>query len=318
MEARIPSLWTSWHREIESDCRHCEYMQFDVYDLELTKVYDNAELKWLLVQTTAKSLIVVEDIDCSLKLPNRDGTDEDPNGGTDHPSDHPSSNKLTLSGLLNFVDGLWSCCEEERIFIFTTNFKEQIDPALLRAGRMDMHILLSYCTFHAFKKLANNYLGVQDHPKFVELQEAMVKSSVQVTPAAIAEILIRNQDNPDVALSEVLTAFSTYVDIVDDENIPAKHVDVTNGEPSSLGKIPIHQLGPMPKPIRFAMPFLHTKDVLKNGRTLCTSFSPLRAPRYGQVLRASSSWTMPSTRNRLFSTRRALTRLSVVHQPFRA
>ncbi|KAH7352944.1 hypothetical protein KP509_19G071000 [Ceratopteris richardii] len=202
------------------------YMQFDVYDLELTKVSDNAELKSLLIQTTAKSVIVVEDIDCSVKLSNRDEADEDSKEGTDS----QQSSKLTLSGLLNFVDGLWSCCGEERIFIFTTNFKERIDPALLRPGRMDMHILLSYCTFHAFKKMANNYLGIQDHPKFLGLQETMTKSSVQVTPAAIAEILIRNQDCPDVALSEVLAAFQTHVDNVDDENIPTKHVDPTVGD----------------------------------------------------------------------------------------
>ncbi|KAH7352946.1 hypothetical protein KP509_19G071200 [Ceratopteris richardii] len=196
------------------------YMQFDVYDLELTKVSDNAELKSLLIQTSAKSVIVVEDIDCSVKLSNR----EDAKEGTDR----QGSSKLTLSGLLNFVDGLWSCSGEERLFIFTTNFKERIDPALLRPGRMDMHILLSYCTFHAFKKMANNYLGIQDHPKFLELQESMTKSSVQVTPAAIAEILIRNQDSPDMALSEVLTAFQTHVDIVDDENISTKHMDDEN------------------------------------------------------------------------------------------
>ncbi|KAH7352942.1 hypothetical protein KP509_19G070800 [Ceratopteris richardii] len=205
------------------------YMQFDVYDLELTKVSDNAELKSLLIQTSPKSVIVIEDIDCSVKLCNRDGADEDSKEGTDS----QQSSKLTLSGLLNFVDGLWSCCGEERIFIFTTNFKERIDPALLRPGRMDMHILLSYCTFHAFKKLANNYLGIQDHPKFLELEEAMMKSSVQVTPAAIAEILISNQDNTDVALNEVLAAFRTDGHIRDYENIPTKHVDPSIGDENS-------------------------------------------------------------------------------------
>ncbi|KAH7352951.1 hypothetical protein KP509_19G071600 [Ceratopteris richardii] len=179
------------------------YMQFDIYDLELTKVSNNADLKSLLMQTTRKSVIVIEDIDCSVKLSNRDGADE----ASEKATDSNTSCKLTLSGLLNFTDGLWSCCGEERIFIFTTNFKERIDLALLRPGRMDMHILLSYCTFHAFKKLARNYLGIQEHPMYLELDEAMRKTSIQLTPAAIAEILISNQDSPDVAIREVLAAF---------------------------------------------------------------------------------------------------------------
>ena len=47
---------------------------------------------------------------------------------------------MTLSGLLNFIDGLWSTTGEERIIVFTTNYKDRLDPALLRPGRMDMHV----------------------------------------------------------------------------------------------------------------------------------------------------------------------------------
>ncbi|KAL0385000.1 UNVERIFIED_CONTAM: AAA-ATPase ASD, mitochondrial [Sesamum radiatum] len=43
-------------------------LDYDVYDLELTSVKDNTELRRLLTETTAKSIIVIEDIDCSLDL----------------------------------------------------------------------------------------------------------------------------------------------------------------------------------------------------------------------------------------------------------
>jgi chaperone BCS1 len=52
---------------------------------------------------------------------------------------------LTLSGLLNFINGLWSTCDEQRIIVFTTNCRDRLDPALLRPGRMDMHIYMGYC-----------------------------------------------------------------------------------------------------------------------------------------------------------------------------
>ncbi|WMV18107.1 hypothetical protein MTR67_011492 [Solanum verrucosum] len=48
--------------------------------------------------------------------------------------------QVTLSSLLNFIDELWSSCGDEIIIIFTTNHIEKLNPALLRPGRMDVHI----------------------------------------------------------------------------------------------------------------------------------------------------------------------------------
>lgn len=44
------------------------FLDYDVYDLELTTVKDNTELRRLLIETLGKSIIVIEDIDCSLDL----------------------------------------------------------------------------------------------------------------------------------------------------------------------------------------------------------------------------------------------------------
>ncbi|KAL3617693.1 AAA-ATPase ASD, mitochondrial [Castilleja foliolosa] len=43
-------------------------LKYDVYDIELTAVKDNTELRKLLIDTSNKSVIVIEDIDCSLDL----------------------------------------------------------------------------------------------------------------------------------------------------------------------------------------------------------------------------------------------------------
>ena len=113
---------------------------------------------------------------------------------------------VTLSGLLNFIDGLWSTSGEERIIIFTTNYKDRLDPALLRPGRMDMHVHMGYCGWEAFKTLSRNYFLVDDHPLFQEIQGLLAE--VEVTPADVSEMLLRNED-VDVALLglvEFLTA----------------------------------------------------------------------------------------------------------------
>ncbi|KAL5713194.1 hypothetical protein ACHQM5_015296 [Ranunculus cassubicifolius] len=167
------------------------YLNFDVYDLDLTEIHQNSELRKLLVATANRSILVVEDIDCNINFQDREAESQRKN----------SNQKVTLSDMLNFIDGLWSTCGDERIIIFTTNHKDKLDPALLRPGRMDMHIKLSYCTPSGFKVLAYNYLKIRHHPLFKDIRKMIKK--VDVTPADIAEKLMKNA-KPDIVLQELL------------------------------------------------------------------------------------------------------------------
>lgn len=167
------------------------YLKFDIYDLELASLRGNSNLRSLLTSTTNRSIIVIEDIDCSIELQDRQ------HGA----SIQGESQQLTLSGLLNFVDGLWSSCGDERIIVFTTNYKDKLDPALLRPGRMDMHIHMSYCTPCGFKILASNYLNVKNHSLFSQIEELIME--VEVTPAEVAEELMKNED-VDTALTGII------------------------------------------------------------------------------------------------------------------
>ncbi|KAF3565106.1 hypothetical protein DY000_02019303 [Brassica cretica] len=89
----------------------------------------------------SRSIIVIEDIDCSVDLTGKrrksDGYLRLKKDGEQGKEDQ-SQSRVTLSGLLNFIYGIWSACGQERIIIFTTNHIEKLDPALIRRGRMDM------------------------------------------------------------------------------------------------------------------------------------------------------------------------------------
>ncbi|XP_058082682.1 protein HYPER-SENSITIVITY-RELATED 4-like [Magnolia sinica] len=169
------------------------FLNFNIYDLELTDVRWNSDLRRLRIGTANQSILVTEDIDCTVDFKDREALVV----GRAWIPNHPSENQVTLSGLLNFINGLWSSYSAERIIIFTTNHKEKLDPALLRPGRMDMHVHMSYCSFCGFKTLAKNYLMIDDHPIFEEIQRLIAK--VEVTPAQVAEELMKS-DYPDVAL----------------------------------------------------------------------------------------------------------------------
>ncbi|KAK2636740.1 hypothetical protein Ddye_031532 [Dipteronia dyeriana] len=168
------------------------YLKFSVYDLELGSISSNSKLRNLLVSTSNRSILVIEDIDCSVELQDRQSSRK---------LDNNNSSQFTLSGLLNFIDGLWSSCGDERIIVFTTNHKERLDSALLRPGRMDMHIHMSYCTPSGFRILVSNYLGINDHDLFPDIDELITE--VQATPAEIAEEMMKSEDT-DVALEGLI------------------------------------------------------------------------------------------------------------------
>lgn len=187
------------------------YLHYNIYDLELTKVNDNSELRMLLMQTSNKSIIVIEDIDCSLDLSRHScvsDEDERQKGNDDDDCDGHESGRVTLSGMLNFIDGLWSSCGEEKIIVFTTNNKNRLDPGLLRPGRMDMHIYFPHCNFSAFKILANNYLGIKDHKLFPHVEEAF-QAGGYMTPAEVGEILLVNKNSPSRAMKALISALQS-------------------------------------------------------------------------------------------------------------
>ncbi|KAF6981586.1 hypothetical protein CFC21_000047 [Triticum aestivum] len=176
------------------------HLEYDIYDLELTAVKNNIELRKLFIETKGKSIIVIEDIDCSVDFTGKRG-DKKSGGESDNMKKERKQDadgtKLTLSGMLNFIDGLWSACGGERIIIFTTNHKDKLDPALIRPGRMDKHIEMSYCRFEAFKVLANNYLDITiSAHHFFELFTEIGKllQEVDMSPAEVAGYLMRTEE----------------------------------------------------------------------------------------------------------------------------
>ncbi|KAG0494784.1 hypothetical protein HPP92_005778 [Vanilla planifolia] len=166
------------------------YLRYDIYYLDLKEVRSNNTLQILLLHTSNKSMLVIEDIDSSIVMQKREEEVE-----------VKTSSRMTLSGLLNFIDGLWSTSGEERIIVFTTNHKDRLDPALIRPGRMDVHIHMGYCSPSSFRVLASNYHGIDEHPLFREIEELLGK--VEATPAEIAEELTRRTD-ADEAIDSII------------------------------------------------------------------------------------------------------------------
>ena len=58
----------------------------------------------------------------------------------------PGTNRLTFSGLLNAIDGIITPdSSEPQLLFLTTNYKERLDSALIRPGRVDFQLHVDYC-----------------------------------------------------------------------------------------------------------------------------------------------------------------------------
>ncbi|KAL0332892.1 UNVERIFIED_CONTAM: AAA-ATPase ASD, mitochondrial [Sesamum calycinum] len=160
-------------------------LKYDVYDLELTAVKDNTEGRKKADKKKGDENGKKKDEENDEVKEKLKKLEEEKN----------KTSQVTLSGLLNFIDGLWSACGGERLIIFTTNYVEKLDPALIRRGRMDMRIELSYCGFEAFKFLAKNYLGIDSHELFETVRQQLEET--KMTPADVAENLMPKSGSDD-------------------------------------------------------------------------------------------------------------------------
>lgn len=120
----------------------------DIYVLTLLDPYLNEEqLVRLFSSVPSRCIVLLEDIDAAGLKRNEElkrkklqgekipGEDE---AQPPHVPRKPQTINISLSGLLNAIDGVAS--SEGRILVMTTNKPKELDPALIRPGRVDMHI----------------------------------------------------------------------------------------------------------------------------------------------------------------------------------
>jgi chaperone BCS1 len=99
----------------------------------------NTLLSTAIAQVPPRSLVLVEDVDCARLAARRPPAAE--NGAA---LATPLSRGTSLSEVLNALDGVLR--SEGYLLILTSNHPEQLDPALLRPGRVDRTVELCGAT----------------------------------------------------------------------------------------------------------------------------------------------------------------------------
>lgn len=117
----------------------------ELYLLHMPSIQDDCHLERLFTALPPRCLVLLEDID-AIGLKRRvaataaDGEDDSSSSSDERELRHHGRHELTLSGLLNVLDGVAS--QEGRIVLMTSNFADKLDPALVRPGRVDKKIFL--------------------------------------------------------------------------------------------------------------------------------------------------------------------------------
>lgn len=105
--------------------------------------------------------------------------------------------QLNLAGLLNVLDGVVDT--PGRILIMTTNHPEHLDPALIRPGRIDKKILLSYMEAEDVIEMLNHYFQDEEltdsHRQrvMVAINDNGSQTRLNLTPAQV-EMLCAEHD----------------------------------------------------------------------------------------------------------------------------
>jgi len=129
------------------------------------------------------TLLVIEDMDCIFVA--RKSNDE-------------NRNQVTFSGILNALDGVTT--GGNQIVIMTTNHIENLDPALIRPGRVDHILRFDYATKEQIKEIFTVYTK-NDHTikpdedirKIIaqEFYEAVKGLNIKITTSLLQQYLLK-------------------------------------------------------------------------------------------------------------------------------
>lgn len=177
-----------------------------LYCLNLSMVANDEELSEAFDSVPMHGILLIEDVDAVGAM--RPRTEAGRSVGIPSRRINPvlithmddGQTKITLSGLLNVLDGALS--PDGRVIIMTTNHPERLDPALLRPGRVDYRLEIGPMKAPEFKAMFTRFYGVDLNGQgdgYTPLPAAQVLGSFMLHPRcpekAIME-LVSNRNDP--------------------------------------------------------------------------------------------------------------------------
>uniref|UniRef100_A0A8D8SP52 Mitochondrial chaperone BCS1 n=1 Tax=Cacopsylla melanoneura TaxID=428564 RepID=A0A8D8SP52_9HEMI len=148
-------------------------------------------LNHLLSVAPQNSIILLEDVDAAFVT--REETSQVSTA-------YEGLNSVTLSGLLNCLDGVAS--SEARLLFMTTNYIDRLDPALIRPGRVDLREYVGYCSKHQLELMYRRFYDDPEHAS--KFSEAVLATNRNTSAAQIQGYFMRyKHESPETVLTNI-------------------------------------------------------------------------------------------------------------------
>lgn len=194
-ERRYAELGVPWHRgylfygppgtgKTTTARAVAHTLGLDVYYLPLGDIEKDTNLTNLIGEVPARCVLLLEDVDVFHAATARD-------------DDHHGA---TLAGLLNALDGVVT--PHGLITMMTTNDRDALDDALVRRGRVDMEIELTYLVQEQFVRLVERLTGSIDVRAY--LAHVAGHPWPQLTAAEVVAAVTERMHDPALAAKACL------------------------------------------------------------------------------------------------------------------
>jgi chaperone BCS1 len=143
------------------------HLGYSICLLNLSEQYvSDDRLQHLLNVLPPRSILLLEDIDSAMVPERGEGGStivmgEGKGNSSGSMADQSSRRRLTFSGLLNAIDGVASA--EERIIFMTTNYRDRLDSALIRPGRVDYQQRIGWATRQQLREMFAKFYPSHQH-----------------------------------------------------------------------------------------------------------------------------------------------------------
>ena len=131
-----------------------------------------------------KIFIIFEDMDCIFK--ERKANDE-------------SRNLITFSGILNALDGITT--RDNMICFITTNYKQHLDSALIRPGRVDHIMKFDYVCKEQVLKIFTVFTECVEKAK--DFYEELSRFNINISVSLLQQYLLKYINKPDEAIDNL-------------------------------------------------------------------------------------------------------------------
>jgi chaperone BCS1 len=113
----------------------------------------------------------------------------------------PVDDELTLEYVLNILDGIVEM--HDAIIVFTTNHIEEIDPAVIRPGRVDYMLELKNATAETIEEMIKYKYKLTDEEMLKYKDKINKISKISVSPAKVQNLCFTHKNIEDI-LEELL------------------------------------------------------------------------------------------------------------------